>query len=289
MTGPAEMEPNPETSEHQRLEISESQPQPDSQIHSSIPEDLRTPWDWVDLVIFALLAVGGTFLISVVLVFVFSAFGVTPAQLRSSASAKSYFAIVNQILVSFALLAYLAGQVHLREGKPFWRSIGWRPLVTKSVPAPMVYAFLVAGGLSLSMFVQFAAGFFKPRGKLPIETFFQDRGSALLLMLVSVLLAPVLEETIFRGFIYPVIARSWGIMASIFVTGTLFGLLHAAQLWGGWPQIALLVIVGLIFTYVRAVTKTVFASYVLHLSYNSFLFMVFLVSSHWLRTVPGGY
>src|SRR5579872_4923943 len=100
------MEPNPETSEHQQVESGETQPQPHPEPHAFIPEDLRTPWDWVDLVIFALLAVGGTFLISVVLVFVFSAFGITPAQLRNSASAKSYFAIVNQILVSFALLAY---------------------------------------------------------------------------------------------------------------------------------------------------------------------------------------
>ncbi len=139
------------------------------------------------------------------------------------------------------------------------------------------------------MFVQFASSFSRPKAKLPIETFFHDRGSALLLMLVSVLLAPVLEETIFRGFIYPVIARSFGIAASVIITGTLFGLLHSAQLWGGWIQIAMLVVVGIIFTYVRAATRTVVASYLLHLSYNSFLFLVFLVSSHWLRTMPPGY
>ena len=51
---------------------------------------------------------------------------------------------------------------------------------------------------------------------------------------MGVLLAPVLEETIFRGYIYPVVARSFGINAGILVTGTLFGLLHASQLWGGW-------------------------------------------------------
>ena len=281
------MEPNPEATIHSEPSTDVPAATAHLETLSSVPEDLRTPWDWVDLVIFALLAVGGTFLISIVLVFIFSAFHVTPAQIRTSPSAKSYFAIVNQILVSFGLLGYLAAQTHVREGKSFWRTVGWRPLETKVVPKPVAYALLVAGGLFLSMFVQFSSGFFRPKGKLPIETFFQDRGSALLLMLVSVLLAPVIEETIFRGFIYPVIARSWGIAASVAVTGTLFGLLHAAQLWGGWTQIGLLVVVGLIFTYVRAATKTVFASYLLHLSYNSFLFMVFLVSTHWLRTAGG--
>lgn len=255
---------------------------------SAIPEDLRTPWDWVDLIIFALLAPAGTFLISVALVLLFSAFGIGPTQLRASQTAKSYFAIVNQIILSFALLGFLAAQASARVGKPFWRTIGWRPLASPHVPKPVLYAALVTSGFLLSMFVQFASSFSQPKAKLPIETFFQDRGSALLLMLVSVLLAPVLEETIFRGFIYPVIARSLGIMASVIITGTLFGLLHAAQLWGGWTQIALLVVVGIIFTYVRAKTRTVVASYLLHLSYNSFLFVMFLVASHGLRTMPPG-
>ncbi len=58
-------------------------------------------------------------------------------------------------------------------------------------------------------------------------------------MLIAVLLAPVVEETIFRGYIYPVIGRSFGMVWGIVATGTLFGLLHAEQLWGGWGQIAL--------------------------------------------------
>jgi membrane protease YdiL (CAAX protease family) len=252
----------------------------------TVPEDLRAPWDWIDLVIFALLALGGTFLISVLLMFAFRTFGIGLTQLRRSATARSYFAVLNQIILSFALLGYLAIQTNLRAGASFWHAIGWRPLTTRQIPKTMAYLSLIGGGFLLSMLVEFASNFFRPKGKLPIEAFFQDRGSALLLMLMSVLLAPVFEETIFRGFIYPVIARSFGIMASVLITGIIFGLLHAAQLWGGWTQIALLIIVGIIFTYVRAVTRTVLASYLLHVSYNSFLFLAFLISSHWLRAMP---
>jgi membrane protease YdiL (CAAX protease family) len=253
---------------------------------AALAEDLRVPWDWIDLLIFALLAVGGTFLISVALVGVFSVFGMGPSKLRADATAKSYFAILNQIILSLALLGYLAIQTKLRADASFWRTLGWRPLVTKHMARTRAYLSLIGAGFLLSMFVQLASGLSKPKGKLPIEVFFQDRGSALLLMLTSVLLAPVLEETIFRGLIYPVLARSFGITASVMLTGTLFGLLHAAQLWGGWTQIALLVLIGIIFTYVRATTRTVLASYLLHLSYNSFLFLAFVVSSHWLRAMP---
>ncbi|MGH9701162.1 MAG: CPBP family glutamic-type intramembrane protease, partial [Candidatus Acidiferrales bacterium] len=77
-----------------------------------------------------------------------------------------------------------------------------------------------------------------------------------------------------------------GVTASVIVTGTIFGLLHAAQLWGGWGQIALLVVVGIIFTYVRAVSRTVLASYLLHVGYNSFLFIAYAVASHGFRHLP---
>lgn len=108
-------------------------------------------------------------------------------------------------------------------------------------------------------------------------------------MLMSVLLAPMFEETIFRGYIYPAVARRFGIAASVAFTGVLFGMLHAPQLWGGWAQIGLLILVGIIFTYARAKTGTVVASYLLHLSYNSSLFFGFLVGSHWLRVIPAGH
>jgi membrane protease YdiL (CAAX protease family) len=261
--------------------------QPSGASPLAVSEDLRTPWDWIDLVIFALLALAGTFLISIVLVVVFSAFGIGPMQLRNSPAARSYFAIVSQIVLSFALLGYLAMQTRLRVGAPFWRTLGWRPLNLRHLSKGLAYLSLTAGGFLLSMLVQFVSGIFRPKENLPIEAFFQDRGSALLLLLMSVLLAPALEETIFRGYIYPVIARGLGVVASIIITGTLFGLLHAGQLWGGWTQIGLLVIVGIVFTYVRAATRTVLASYLLHLSYNSFLFLAFLVSSHWFRAMPG--
>lgn len=251
-----------------------------------IAEDLRTPWDWIDLITFALLAVGGTFTISVVLVLVCSAFGIGPAQLRASASARSYFAIVNQVVLSLVLFGYLVTQTRLRGRLPFWRTIGWRPLPAGVVSKPTACAGLIAAGLLLSMLVQFASGLSQPKAELPIETFFQDRGSALLLMVISVALAPVVEETIFRGYIYPVIARHFGITTSILATGALFGLLHAPQLWGGWIQIGLLILVGIVFTYVRAVTRTVLASYLLHVSYNSFLLIAFLLGSHWLRSPP---
>jgi hypothetical protein len=97
---------------------------------------------------------------------------------------------------------------------------------------------------------------------------------------LSIVLAPVVEDTVFGGYIYPVVKQAFGVAAGIVGTGTIFGLLHAEQLWGGWVQIALLVVVGVIFTWVRTAKRTVLASFLLHISYNS---LVVLSGLHFLR------
>jgi membrane protease YdiL (CAAX protease family) len=134
--------------------------------------------------------------------------------------------------------------------------------------------------------IQLASAAVGTRAKLPIEDLFQDRRTALLLMLMAITIAPVVEETIFRGYFYPVIARTFGVGSSILITGTLFGVLHAPQLWGGWGQIALLIVVGIFFTYMRAKTGTVVASYLLHVGYNTLPLLAFLIASHGLHKIP---
>jgi uncharacterized protein len=253
-----------------------------------LPEDIRVPWGWLDLVLFLVVALVGTFLLSILLAIGFAVLGVPPSQLQKpGSSATGLFVVISQAILFLVLLGYLALQMRVRFHSPFWKTIGWRPLMTR-IRQPFAYLGLVAGGLLLALFVQIGSALFGTKAKLPMEELFQDRRTAFLLVLMAVLLAPVVEETIFRGYLYPLIARTFGIGVGIAATGILFGLLHAFQLWGGWVQIALLVIVGIIFTYVRAVTRTVLASYLLHVSYNTFISLAFLVGTHGLRVLNPG-
>ncbi|MGH9708698.1 MAG: lysostaphin resistance A-like protein [Candidatus Acidiferrales bacterium] len=253
---------------------------------SRFPEDLRGPWDWTDLFLLIALVILGTILVSLLLGIIFAAFGIRVSQIQHSPEVKGIFVVASQAILSLGILGYLAAQMRLRFGQPFWRTIGWRRLDTGEFPRWGAYLGLIVGGMSLSLLVSLSVSTFGSKAKLPIQTLFQNRLSAFLVMAMAVLIAPVFEETIFRGYMYPVLARSWGVTASVIVTGTIFGLLHAAQLWGGWGQIALLVVVGIIFTYVRAVSRTVLASYLLHVGYNSFLFIAYAVASHGFRHLP---
>jgi uncharacterized protein len=253
----------------------------------ALPEDLRVPWGWWDLLLLVIIAIAGTLVLSMFVVVGFALSGISFHQLQDSISDKNLLLIINQALLSVVLLVFLSAQMRLRFGAPFWRTIGWRRLQIGQMPRAAAYSGFVFGGFLLAILVSLGSSAFHTKTQLPIEQFFQDRLSAVLLMSLGVLLAPLLEETVFRGYIYPVAARSFGVTGGVLFTGTIFGLLHASQLWGGWGQIALLVVVGIVFTYARAATRTVLASYLMHVSYNSFLFLALAIGSHGFRHFPG--
>lgn len=259
-------------------------PQGSLPARSPIPDDLRVPWGWGNLVLFVLMY----FILGFLVVLGFAAFGVKPADIQKLSADKGPALVLSQVILSLAMLGYLAAEMRYRFGLSFWRTIGWHPLEMGGRPKAYVYSRYVLGGFLFSVIVQLVSATVGTKHKLPIENLFQDRTTAILLMLMAVTVAPVVEETVFRGYIYPVIARSFGVGASIIATGTLFGMLHAPQLWGGWGQIALLIVVGIFFTYVRAKTRTVVASFLLHVGYNTLPLLGYLIASHGLRTIPGG-
>lgn len=254
--------------------------------YARISEDIRVPWGFWDLLLFVLLAAAATFIIALLVACVFALFGVKLAAIEASPREQGLVSVIAQAIVDLGLVGYLALQIRLRFREPFWKTIGWRTLDTGIIPRPLAYAVLVMAGAVVSFLVDAASNLHPPKGNLPIEAIYQDPTVALLFLLMAVLLAPVVEETIFRGYIYPAIAKSWGVAASVLITGALFGLLHGFQLGGALWQIALLVLVGIIFTWVRASTRTVVASYCMHIGYNSFLFVGFLASTHLLKSMP---
>jgi len=286
---PEPVEPVPQTIEPGALADSfqrEPAPptsEPPGPARRPLPDDLRVPWGWADVVVLVGLAMVGIGVVSVALMLALWLAGVSPAHIRKSPGAMSVIAIVAQAILDLGLLAYLAANIRLRFHAPFWRTIGWRPLETRASSPMLAYTALAFGGFSLAVIVAVAESLFPPKHALPIQSMTQNPLAALLFMLTAVLVAPVVEETIFRGYLYPVAARSLGVGLGIVFTGTLFGLLHAGQLWGGWWQITLLVMVGIVFTIARAATRTVVASYILHASYNALPVIATVLSSAKLR------
>lgn len=281
MSGPA-LPPPPDGSPPPESAVPPPQPVP-----PALPEDLRTSWGVLDLLGFAVFSVAMLLLLTNVLAAVaVEKFGVPPERIAQFTTTDAGFIVCRQVLWFFFLLLYLYAQIRRRSAEPFWRALGWRGLRFGQVAVPLLVLILLLAGSALAIAADAASAFYTTEKQLPIQALFSERRSVLYLMAYGLLLAPLAEETLFRGFIYPVLARKFGVFAGITVTGVLFGLVHAPQLWGGWGQIATLVAVGMALTAVRAGLRSVAASYLLHLGYNGFLFGGFWFATGALRHLP---
>lgn len=253
-----------------------------------LPEDLRAPWDWLDLVIFAAFGLGSLIALNRLLATLAIALaGVPPAEIERFVSTNTPFVVLRQTLWFAVLLLFLFAMIQLRFRVPFWRTIGWRELRPRTMPRLTAVLLCLVSGAVLSLAVRLASVFVAPTAPVPMEAFFQTRESVLLMMAAGILVAPLAEETIFRGFLYPVLARGLGVTLGVLLTGFVFGRMHAAQLGGEPAYVGLLTIVGIVLTYVRASTGTVLASYLLHLGYNTYIFAGFYFATEGLRKFPG--
>ncbi|MDE3137836.1 MAG: CPBP family intramembrane metalloprotease [Acidobacteriota bacterium] len=263
-------------------------PEPPAPYHRRLlPDDVLTPWGWRQLLLFVIVALASLILLTNVM-----AYGamlwlkIKPGDLKTFLMTNATVLSLRTALWYATMIAYLFVMIRLNRNLPFWRTIGWRDWRSKTMPRAALYALCAVGGMALAVVVEAGSIAFRTRAKLPIEALFHNRAGVLWLMAVGILLAPAVEETIFRGYLYPVLARTLGVEGGILATGFLFGLMHAPQVWGGWGQIGLLVLVGIVLTYARARTGTVLTSWLLHLGYNTFLFAGFVISTGGLRHLP---
>jgi membrane protease YdiL (CAAX protease family) len=257
---------------------------------ASVPEHLRSPWGWLDLFLFVVFGFFSLLVVSGIVVGIaVIGFHVPMKEFGqgSTSTARPIVAVLAQGLWSGAVLFYFFTLVRVRTRSPFWHTMGWRELQFTGQTRSASALRCLGGGAVLALFVSFAGRFLNQKGELPIEEMFRSRPTVILLMCFGILVAPLVEEMMFRGFLYPILARYFGVAASVFVTGILFGAMHAQQLWGGWGQIGLLIVVGIVLTWVRARTGTVVASYLMHLGYNGFLFLGFFAATGGLRHIPG--
>ena len=130
---------------------------------------------------------------------------------------------------------------------------------------------LAGAGIALAFGIMLLGQFLPVPKELPIDEFFKTRAAAFVMLAFGVLVAPLVEETLFRGFLYPVLNRHLGTAAALVLTALGFALLHASQLALAWAPLLSLFLVGFALTLVRARFQSVMASTVVHMAYNATL------------------
>ena len=253
------------------------------------PEDLQISWSWAHFIVFGVFGLISLVVIQGAMAVIYAPHRrMSTKQLEEYLISKPQFAIGSMLLWYAAIFFFLYVTLSLLRGHTFWQTLGWRKLipVQREMPKnPLVYLF---AGCGLSLFVALATASMKTPKDTPMEELFKYRQTALLFVAMAVLVAPLVEETLFRGYLYPMFARSFGITPAILLTGLLFGLMHGAQLGWTWSLVAMLTMVGIIFTLVRARTGTVFASFLMHLGYNGLISVAALVTTHGFTKMPAG-
>jgi membrane protease YdiL (CAAX protease family) len=191
---------------------------------------------------------------------------------------KPLLAIVSEflayIVIALFMIMFIEGKYHVR----FWQAIRWNWPRTKWQP----WKLLGIGAIML--FALNILEHFLPMPKsVPFDQFFTPPFNAYLTSAFAVTLGPLMEELFFRGFLYPVLARRMGAVWGVFFTALPFGLVHAFQYGNAWAAVLVIFIVGVVLTVVRAVTKSVGASFLVHVGYNGMLMVLVAVATDGFR------
>jgi membrane protease YdiL (CAAX protease family) len=252
-----------------------------------LPEDLRVSWSWPHLIVFIFFGFASLMVVQLGFVFYVSANRHLSAREVQRVFENSPQLLVETNVLWYALLfLFLYVTLAVLRDVPFWRSLGWRKLNANpatGIGSGWMYFF---AGCGLAIFVALASYNMKNTEHLPIQEIFKNRSGAMLLMAMAVLVAPLVEETVFRGYLYPLFAKSLGVLPGILITGVLFGLMHGSQLGWTWRLVLLLSLVGVIFTFARARTGTVLASFLLHLGYNSMIALTSIIATRGFQHMP---
>jgi membrane protease YdiL (CAAX protease family) len=160
-----------------------------------------------------------------------------------------------------------------RYDRPLWRSLGY----TFQFRGAVLYA-VVGPVLAISLGILGYALRTPPEN--PIRDLITDRASLIAVLVFAVLIAPIFEELVFRGFVFPLLARSLGSWLGIVVTAIPFALLHIVTYGLVWQTIVIVGLAGIVFGLARHQAGSTAASAMIHIGYNGTLFGVFLIQ-HW--------
>jgi membrane protease YdiL (CAAX protease family) len=188
---------------------------------------------------------------------------------------KPILLIVSQFLayipVAVFMVALVEGRYHVR----FWQAIRWNwPRAGWKLLALGAAMFFVLGLLQSIL----------PMPKdTPFEHLLDSPRDAYLLSIIAVTLGPLMEELFFRGFMYPVLARRMGAAWGIALTALPFGLIHLPQYGWAWGAALVVFLVGVVCGIVRALMKSVGASFLVHAGFNGTQMLIAVVMTQGFR------
>ena len=178
-----------------------------------------------------------------------------------------------------ALAAWLTWQVRRRRVS-IWRLLGSRPegydwLLTAGILAAAVI-FSFGSAMLISALLSYVGPGW-PESFVGADGWLNE-GPAVFLLVIVLVVAPVIEEVLFRGVMLHRIAVKWGLGPAIVVSSAVFGLLHVNFVGVG--------VLGIVMALLYVRTRTLIVPIACHVLNNAVA--VSLVILAMLTNVPGG-
>lgn len=174
-----------------------------------------------------------------------------------------------QVGVMFALVWFFA--IKLRRAR--WSELGLRPygifrsLLLAVVAFILTFISNIIYGLIASRFVSM-----EDLQSRVLKAILSGKVSLALLIPIVILIAPVVEEIFFRGFIYPAFRKKMGVAWGILLSSLVFALFHFEPY-----QIPPLLVIGAILAFIYERTRSLVPAIVLHGLNNGFYMLVLMV------------
>jgi membrane protease YdiL (CAAX protease family) len=246
--------------------------------HSIGPPPAENPvWNGWDLLLIVGLGLATIFFAQFAILFGAKYFLYPRATLFDLAQ-KPLLLLISQYVIDIAVVLYLILLVEGKYHAGFGRAIRWNW-------PKNAWRLLLLGGVILLLLSMLENLLPMPKDT-PFDKLFASPRDAYLLAIIAVTLGPLMEELFFRGFFYPVLARRWGMAWAIFLTALPFALMHMPQYGYAWGALAVIFIVGVVCGTVRAVTKSVGASFLVHVGYNGSQMLIALFVTRGFTHMP---
>lgn len=229
-------------------------------------------WDVLRLAILVLLAMFSSLLGAVLVAKRF----IYPHASVGEVTLMPVVSVAGEAFGYLIVLAYMYILVTRERGRPdFLNAIHWN--------FPRKPAVFVLVGVVLSFVLQAVAHYLPMPKNLPIDKFFRTSAEAWVLTIFGVTFAPLMEELLFRAFLYPVLKRRVGLIAAVILTAFGFALLHGSQLMFSWGPILVIFIVGLVLTTVREARNSVASGLLIHIAYNGTISVMMFIATDGFR------
>lgn len=196
-------------------------------------------WSYADLGIFLLVLS-----LLAVLLRVLMRLHLLPSSQLSNPSARL------QILVALVLTGTLYLILRLHYWRPVVKPLGW----TRPAAIHVLLSLGTGGTLALVVLLYQRVA---TRDLVSI--------ASPQVLVLATLVAPVLEESLFRGCLFPLIAQRIGNASAVFLSATVFALFHGPVDWAHGVSFAL---AGIAYGWLRVISATTTAPALAHAAYN---------------------